>query len=132
MTHPLFEPADDGLPVQLRIGRCGACGHAFFPPQTLGCERCGAHGEALDEALVPAAGTVHSAITVWRHRGPGIEAPFRLADVLLDGGVALRALLDGASSDVPSVGARVVGRTLEPGDSLLPGLRFVVEAQVSR
>jgi uncharacterized OB-fold protein len=133
MTPSLYEPAGPDEPVQLRIGRCSACGHAFFPPQTLGCERCGAHGDALDEALVPAAGTVHAAITVWRHRAAGIEAPFRLAEVLLDAGIAVRALLDGdAGAAPPAAGTRVTGCIAGAADSPLPALRFAVASEAAR
>jgi uncharacterized OB-fold protein len=124
MSKPLFEPGGDGEAAQLRVGKCGACGHIFFPPQTLGCERCGAFGDALAEALVPAAGRVVSAVTVNRFRGPGIEAPFAIADIILDAKVTIRVLMDSAAS-IPNAGAHVRGRAIAAApDSPLPGVRF--------
>jgi uncharacterized OB-fold protein len=130
MSKPLFEPGGDGAAAQLRVGRCGACGHTFFPPQTLGCERCGAFGEALVDALVPAAGRVVSAVTVNRFRGPGIEAPFAIADIVLDSEVAVRVLMDSAAV-VPNVGAHVRGRVIAAApDSALPGVRFSADSGI--
>jgi uncharacterized OB-fold protein len=127
MSKPLFEPGGDGEAAQLRVGKCGACGHTFFPPQTLGCERCGAFGEALAEVLVPAAGRVVSAVTVNRFRGPGIEAPFAIADIVLDSEVAVRVLMDSAAS-IPGAGAQVRGRTISAAaNSPLPALRFAAD-----
>jgi len=128
MSKPLFEPGGDGAAAQLRVGKCGACGHTFFPPQTLGCERCGAFGEALAEALVPAAGRVVSAVTVNRFRGPGIEAPFAIADIVLDSEVAVRVLTDSAAV-VPNAGARVRGHVIAAApDSPLPAVRFSADS----
>lgn len=126
MSSPFFE-ASEGIPVRLRIGSCTACGHRFFPLQRLGCERCGAHREALGEALVPATGAVHAAIGVHRHRAPGIEAPFQVADVRLDAGPLVRVLLATPEGAPPPRGTRVAGTVIAGAESPVPPLRFAIE-----
>lgn len=126
----LYKSDSEGAP-RLRIGRCSRCGHTFFPMQRFGCERCGARGDALAEDLVTATGTVLTAVTVWRHRAPGIETPFQVASVRLDAGPVLGALLAAGDKPSPLAGARVRGTLTEHLESPVPPLRFTVVNEVA-
>lgn len=123
MRNHFIETSDAGE-LHLITGVCSACGHKFFPFQTLGCERCGAHGSAITEARVLATGKVHSAVVVWRHRGAGIEAPFQIADVVLDSDVKVRALIKFSVAPALAAGTRVEGLSIGEVDGALPSLRF--------
>lgn len=89
---PLFSAAPDAIP-KLNGGRCRACGYVFFPPQSYGCEICGALGDQLEPSALTGEGVLRSFATVHLHQGKGIEAPFTVGVVLLDDGPAIRALL---------------------------------------
>ena len=82
-----------GNPPSLNGGRCRKCGYVFFPPQHYGCESCGAPGEELEAVALPGRGRLHSFATVHLHQGKGIEAPFTVGVILLDGGPAIRSIL---------------------------------------
>lgn len=125
MSMPLVEAAASG-PAQIRIGQCGACGHRYFPFQSLGCERCGTHGATQSPILVPARGSVLAAVGVWKHRSPGIEAPFQVADVLLDAGVKVRALIDADPCRPATLGTPVSGIVVQADDTPVAPLRFTV------
>lgn len=98
----LFEDRDGC--VRLVVGRCEPCDRLFFPPQSYGCEVCGATGGELAVAGVAAVGTLLDAVRV--EGGPdGARPAFTLARIRLDEGVVVRALAaDGLSS-----GTKVVG-----------------------
>jgi uncharacterized OB-fold protein len=84
------EPADAPL---IKAGRCRACGFVFFPPQSYGCESCGAAPENLERVELSGRGKLHSFATVHLHQGKGIEAPFTVGVIVLDDGPAVRAIL---------------------------------------
>jgi uncharacterized OB-fold protein len=67
--------------------RCGACGTPSWPARAV-CFRCGS-GDAEDTAFAP-TGTLTTYTVVWVSR-PGLEAPYSLGQVVLDGGVSLYA-----------------------------------------
>ena len=94
-------------PPSLNGGRCRKCGYLFFPPQQYGCESCGAPGEELEAVALPGRGKLHSFATVHLHQGKGIEAPFTVGVILLDGGPAIRSILTNRT-----------GEGLEAGDSM--------------
>ena len=97
----LFE-ARDGR-VTLALGRCRACGLLFFPPQSYGCERCGANGGELAVVEGTAAGTLLDAVRV--PGGDGSPPEFTLARIQLDEGVVVRAVAaDGMASGTTVVG----------------------------
>jgi hypothetical protein len=103
-AHPgLYEVTEDS-PITLNGTRCRQCGTAFFPPLHIGCEVCGAPDEELTDEPLAARGAVHASATVHFHRGRGIEAPFTVAEVLLDAGPVVRGLVIG---DELPVGQRV-------------------------
>jgi uncharacterized OB-fold protein len=115
------------VPPRLRGGECTRCGLRFFPYQTYGCERCGAAADALSPTPLGPGGSVLNAATVRVHAGEDIRAPFTVATVLLEPGLAVRGLLSGDSRRaVP--GARVVMALVPAGTdadgSPLHELRF--------
>lgn len=105
--HPsLYEPTSE-LPL-LNGTTCGVCGLVVFPPISLGCEKCGAPPEQLKATPLTAAGTLHSVATVHIHMGKDIEAPFTVAEVKLDSGPLIRALMT-ESASAGDIGKRVSG-----------------------
>jgi len=88
----LYSASPDGIP-KLNGGRCRACGYVFFPPQSYGCEICGASGDELQPFALKGEGKLRSFATVHLHPGKGIEAPFTVGVILLDDGPAVRAIL---------------------------------------
>jgi uncharacterized protein len=73
--------------------RCRACGYVFFPPQSYGCEYCGATAEQLEPKSLRGTGSLASFATVHLHQGKEIEAPFTVGLIVLDDGPAVRAIL---------------------------------------
>lgn len=96
LTPPLGKPSLCGWDAQhkpvLKGVRCSACGEVAFPPQHYGCERCGS--EALTDIELPAQGVVLGSSQVHIHPQPGPTVPFTVAEVRLDAGPVVRALLD--------------------------------------
>lgn len=106
------EPAD--APV-LKGGRCPACGYIFFPPQSYGCESCGAPPDQLEPVELTGRGTLHSFATVHLYQGKGIEAPFTVGVIVLDDGPALRAVLTDRTDDALAIGARMRAKLVAQG-----------------
>lgn len=77
---------------------CATCRSVFFPPITLGCEKCGAAPDQLQAMSLAAKGILHSIATVHMHAGKDIEAPFTIAEVQLDDGPLIRAVMSGAAT----------------------------------
>lgn len=110
-AHPgLYEP--EQAPPSLNGSRCLACGATFFPPLGIGCERCGS--QDLSPVTLAAAGTVHATATVHRHAGKDIEAPFTVAEIVLDDGPLIRGLLT-EIIDADVIGRRVAGEWVTTG-----------------
>ena len=81
---------------RLKAGRCTKCGYVFFPPQTYGCESCGALPDQLEAVGLAGSGKLHSFATVHHHQdrsGKGLQAPFTVGLIVLDEGPAIRSLL---------------------------------------
>jgi uncharacterized OB-fold protein len=94
LAQPTLYSADDA--PKLNGGRCKKCGYVFFPPQTYGCEFCGATSEQLEAVALAGAGKLHSFATVHLHQdrsGKGLQAPFTVGLIVLDDGPAVRAIL---------------------------------------
>jgi uncharacterized OB-fold protein len=94
LAQPTLYSADDA--PKLNGGRCKKCGYVFFPPQTYGCEFCGATAEQLELVALAGAGKLHSFATVHLHQdrsGKGLQAPFTVGLIVLDDGPAVRAIL---------------------------------------
>ncbi|MBV1876523.1 MAG: hypothetical protein KUG79_02660 [Pseudomonadales bacterium] len=110
---------ENGEPVIIGT-ECGACQHTWFPAVTLGCERCGTHGEGLNSRAFAMKGHLLSAADVL----PGTEKGFSLATIELENGPAIRAIL--AESAPLKIGASVLGRIETVDDKSV--VRFYVNA----
>lgn len=107
-AHPgLYQPDVD--PPRLRGSRCAACGRAFVPPLALGCEVCGAPEASLEPIELAAGGTLYSVATVHLHAGKDIDAPFTMAEIVLDDGPLIRATMADLT-EPDAIGARVTAR----------------------
>lgn len=104
----LYDPTKE-LP-SLNGTHCAACGTNYFPPITIGCERCGS--TELSSATLAATGKVHAAATVHLHTGQDIKAPFTVAEIVLDDGPLIRGLLTEVT-DQNVIGMRVAGEWVE-------------------
>ena len=112
-------------PPALRGGRCASCGYRFFPFQTYGCERCGAHGEQIEPLALPCRGQLQNMAAI-QSREEGGES-FVTARVLLEPGLVIRALLTG-DTRAAKPGATVIGRLVETEENGPGELRFEVQA----
>ncbi|MCA9830102.1 MAG: hypothetical protein KC495_06505 [Dehalococcoidia bacterium] len=101
---------------------CARCGTIVFPPQEYGCTTCGAHGDVLTAADIPAHGTLVAAVVVHTHAT--FPVPFTMAELKLDSGHVIRALLTGEGE--PRHAARYRGIGLEIGGG--QRLAFQLEA----
>ena len=95
---------------KLNGGRCKSCGYIFFPPQTYGCESCGAMTHQLAPVALAGTGTLHSFATVHLHQdrnGKGLQAPFTVGLIVLDDGPAVRAILTAPTDEGLRIGDRM-------------------------
>jgi len=128
LSPGLYDPAQKS--PRLNGTTCLICDSTFFPPVTLGCQKCGALPEQLQQTELTASGTLYSVATFHKHAGKGIEAPFTAAEVRLDGGPLIRALMDDDAS-VEDIGKRVsavwtvVSTDEEGAETVEP--RFIVD-----
>jgi uncharacterized OB-fold protein len=125
----LFDVACD--PPVLLGTRCRGCDGTFFPPLGVGCEICGAPQESLRPAPLRTAGRLQAFATVYRHPGRDIETPFTVAEIELDDGPIVRALMDTPTDDDLTVNDRVTGTWIgcgatEQGEEIVD-LRFTVK-----
>jgi len=88
--------------------RCSA-GHILFPPQRIGCEVCGAHGEDIETIELAASGTLSTFAVSHRQQRAGSTAPLVVGTIVLDAGPAVEVILDVDDTAELSRGQRVVG-----------------------
>jgi uncharacterized OB-fold protein len=96
-----------GPEPKLNGGRCRACGYIFFPPQSYGCEYCGASADQLEPKSLRGTGALASFATVHLHQGKDIEAPFTVGLIVLDDGPAVRAILTQRTDEGLKIGDRM-------------------------
>jgi uncharacterized OB-fold protein len=118
----LFRPGNPGEPAVLVGRKCGQCGRLHFPPQDYGCEGCGAHCDDFAEVELAGSGRIKGVAALTRHDLPGVPTPAWIAEIELDAGPALEALLDAADGAKLSAGDRVTAVLVEAGDKV--DLRF--------
>ena len=107
-TKPtLFRPGEAGAPAVLIGRKCGACGRVHFPPQDYGCEACGAHCDDFPEVELNGTGRIKGVAALTRHDLPNVPNPAYIAEIELDAGPALEALLDAADGANLRAGDRV-------------------------
>ncbi len=90
--------------------KCSSCGYVAFPRQRYGCERCGAAGDAIEDAELGTSGTLVSFATVHMHQAKTIAAPFVIGEIALDAGPTVRSTMVEPTDEAMRVGARVTGR----------------------
>ena len=104
---------EQGGEVLLRGTRCNECEGLFFPPQTYGCEACGAPDTSLREDLFIPSGNLVSFTTV--HLNDNATTPYQLCEVMSVARQPIRARLEHAS---PNIGDSVLGALREYDDKL--------------
>lgn len=97
----------DAETPRLNGTRCERCEMVSFPPMRWGCERCGADESALFPCHLAACGTVHASVTVHMHHSAEISVPFAVAEIVLDDGPLVLALLADPTDVDVHVGDRV-------------------------
>jgi uncharacterized protein len=133
-AHPrLYDPLMHD-PV-LNGVECAQCGHVYFPPVGVGCEICGAPADQLQPKALTAAGVVHAVAEV--HLSPAkTPTPFTVAEIVLDNGPLIRAMVHPDVTDGLKIGDRVsarwsvIGHEDEGGDVVEPA--FVRDPEVRR
>ena len=108
-------PIESGEAPALRGGRC-TCGHVFFPPQQMGCDVCGASGDAIDIIDLTAAGILQTFATAHRQKRPGGNSSLVVGAVVLDDGPVVEVVLDVEDERGLRAGQRVGGRLVEVGE----------------
>jgi len=106
-TSPPTELFSAAAEPELNGRRCRACGYVFFPPQSYGCEYCGAPGDQLEPKALRGAGALASFATVHLHQGKDMEAPFTVGVIVLDDGPAVRAILTQRTDEGLKIGERM-------------------------
>jgi uncharacterized protein len=110
----------------LNGGHCRACGYVFFPPQSYGCESCGAPPEQLEPKSLKGDGALSSFATINLHQDQGIETPFTVGVIVLDDGPAIRAVLTHKTDEGLKIGDRMRAVVVNVGSKGAPAneLRF--------
>ena len=120
-AHPgLYDPTP--VTPTLNGVTCAECGLVYFPPIGLGCEVCGAPEERLEHTTLAADGVVHAAATVTATTRAA--APFTVAEIVLDSGPLIRAMIHPDSPAV-NIGDRATARWQVTGHD--PAGREIVE-----
>jgi uncharacterized OB-fold protein len=108
LAQPALYTAEEA--PKLNGGRCKSCGYVFFPPQSYGCEFCGAFSDQLEPVALIGAGTLHSFATVHLHQdrsSGGLKAPFTVGVIVLDDGPAVRSILTVPTDEGLRIGDRM-------------------------
>ncbi len=106
-VHPELYAADLNPEPVLKGAKCRACGYVFFPPQSYGCESCGALPAELELLDLKGRGALQSFATVHMHHGKGIEAPFTIGVIALDDGPIIRSVLAERTDEALHIGDRM-------------------------
>ncbi|HEY1447116.1 MAG TPA: hypothetical protein VGF33_01135 [Caulobacteraceae bacterium] len=97
------------------LGAVCACGYAFFPLQSYGCEKCG--GVAIEPLALCGAGRLLASARVHLHHGKGREAPFTVGAIKLDDGPIVRTIIEAGEAE------------LRPGTRMVTSLTTVLDAE---
>lgn len=97
---------------------CSQCNHRWFPPFLFGCERCGSHGDDLHPRDLSSIGHIYSFTTVPEMDG----GMFTLAQVVLDDGPAIRAIISEPGPQELNIGDRV--EAISSGEEQNPTVTF--------
>jgi uncharacterized OB-fold protein len=114
-----WESGRDGV---LRLQRCSACGHVFFPPGRR-CVRCGS--PQLEWSPMSGRGTIWSWTEMHKQYFPGMPPPpYVVVRVRLEEGPYLMTNMVGTQGRRPEIGARVRVVFEPAGDLFLPQFTF--------
>ena len=105
--------------VTLSGTECAKCHHRWFPPLLFGCEKCGAYGEDLIAKGLRGKGRILAFTTVPEAEG----GTFTLAQVQLDDGPAIRAVIDEPAPEELNIGDPVEAIVVGEGDELTISFR---------
>lgn len=109
IEHPTLYKEASPAPLML-ASRCAECGRVSFPRQSFGCERCGAHGDALAPIEIAASGALASHAFVRKHMGSDIATPYAIGEIRLDAGPVVRCtLIDGLDEAALQTGQAMAG-----------------------
>jgi uncharacterized protein len=114
-----------GAEGQLRLLRCQECSTFIHPPRPV-CRRC------LSEKVAPEAvagtGTIDTYTVNYQAWRPGLEVPYVIARVAIDGapGVFLTTNIVGCAVDAVEIGDRVRVKFEQQGDVYLPLFEKIV------
>ena len=107
IEKPLPAITEDGAPYweyakkhELRVQRCGACGHLRFPPSNV-CPKCLA--DTHEWVRLSGRGAIYSFIVIHRPQHPAFQddAPYNVAIVELEEGIRLHGnVLDCRNEDL--------------------------------
>ena len=87
--------------------------HLSFPPQRLGCEWCGAHGDDLVELELSGTGVLGDRVVVNMKASSDVPPPYPVGKVALSEGPVIRAWI--ADPELPD-GAAVTARLVQAGE----------------
>jgi uncharacterized OB-fold protein len=106
----------DGI---LRLLRCQACATFIHPPRPV-CRKCLSENVAPEP--VPGTGIVDTFTINYQEWRPGLETPYVIARVAIDGapGVYLTTNIIGCPVDAVDIGDRVRARFEQHGEIYLP------------
>ena len=89
-----------GAEGKLMIAFCSGCAHAIHPPQLV-CPKC--WSEAVEARAVSGTGIVYSYTVNHQPWAPGMQVPFALAVVVVDGAPGVRVTAEVVNADPESV-----------------------------
>lgn len=113
IEKPLPRPSEDSAPFweaafkgELRMQRCGDCGHVRFPPSLL-CARC--LSERAEWVKLSGRGTVFSWIVVHQSQHPAFnpDVPYNVSIIELEEGPRLHTNIVGCPNDKIYIGMPV-------------------------
>ena len=108
-----------GADGKLRLLRCQDCATFIHPPRPV-CRKC--LSESVAPEVVAGTGTIDTFTVNHQEWRPGLEVPYVIARVALDGapGVYLTTNIVGCSVDAVRIGARVRAKFEQHGEIFLP------------
>jgi uncharacterized OB-fold protein len=108
-----------GADGKLRLLRCQDCATFIHPPRPV-CRNC--LSENVTPEVIPGTGVVDTFTVNYQEWRPGLEVPYVIARITLDGapGVYLTTNIVGCSVDTVQIGDRVRAKFEQHGEIYLP------------
>ena len=108
-----------GADGRLRLLRCRDCASFIHPPRPV-CRKC--LSENVAPEVVPGTATIDTFTVNYQAWSPGLEVPYVIARVAIDGapGVYLTTNIVGCDVDAVQIGDRVRARFEQHGEIYLP------------